>query len=127
MGRKDAREELFKVLFEAEMKSEEPISIYEGKNFEFSKNDDNFLVEYCKGMEDRKDEVDDLINSKMKNWKVNRLGNVEKILLRIATYEILEDKVTYEIAINEAIEIAKKYGDVKSAKFINGVLANIID
>ena len=62
----------------------------------------------------------------MENWSLNRLANVEKTLLRIATFEIFYELGTPKgVAINEAIEIAHIYGDEKSGQFINGVLAKM--
>jgi N utilization substance protein B len=74
----------------------------------------------------KKDELVELIEANMENWTFDRLGNVEKALLVFSVYELVNKKVGIEIAVNEAVELAKKYGDNKSFEFINGVLANVV-
>ena len=103
MTRREAREELFKWIFQTEIQGN---SVEEA--FEHS-----FLRE-----EIEKDEVTD--------WDLPRIGYVEKSLLKIAVYEIYFEDLPVEIIVNEAVEIAKIYGDVKTHEFINGVLAKVI-
>ena len=59
-------------------------------------------------------------------WSIDRLSKVNVTILKLATYEIIYTKLPYKVVVNEAVEIAKKYGDDNSSAFINGVLANII-
>ncbi len=69
-------------------------------------------------------EIDGQLNEKMSGWSTDRIGKVELTILRIALYEMNEEKkVSCAVAINEAVELAKKYGTEKSAEFVNGVLA----
>lgn len=71
-------------------------------------------------------EIDKMISDNLESYNIKRIGKVELTILRIALYEMYYDKsVNVAIAINEAIELAKVYGDEKSPKFINGVLATI--
>lgn len=66
------------------------------------------------------------LKNNITGWSLERVGNIEKALLKIATYEILYENTPTEIIINEVVELAKTYGDNKSHEFINGVLAKII-
>ena len=74
----------------------------------------------------KKQEFDDLIEQKTEGWKPKRIPKVELSIIRVAIYEVLFENLDKGIAINEAIEIAKKYGDSNSGAFVNGILARII-
>ena len=74
----------------------------------------------------KKTELDDLIAEKTEGWKPKRIPKVELSIIRVALYEVLFENLDKGIAINEAIEIAKKYGDSNSGAFVNGILARII-
>lgn len=71
--------------------------------------------------------IDMVLAEASSGWKLNRMGKAELTILRIAAYEILYDKnVPDKVAINEAVELAKKYGNDMSSSFVNGVLAKLI-
>ena len=74
----------------------------------------------------KKTELDDLIAEKTEGWKPKRIPKVELSIIRVALYEVLYENLDKGIAINEAIEIAKKYGDSNSGTFVNGILARIV-
>ena len=75
-----------------------------------------------------RDEIDGVLSEAASGWKLNRIGKVELTLLRMALYEMRYDEQTPEkVAINEAVELAKKYGANASAGFINGVLAKLVE
>ena len=74
----------------------------------------------------KKMEFDDLIAEKTEGWKPSRIPKVELSIIRVALYEVLFENLDKGIAINEAVEIAKKYGDSNSGAFVNGILARII-
>ena len=75
-----------------------------------------------------RDEIDALLSDAASGWKLNRIGKVELTLLRMALYEMRYDDETPEkVAINEAVELAKKYGADASSGFINGVLAKLVE
>ncbi len=71
-------------------------------------------------------EIDDRIEERSENWKLSRMGRVEQSLLRLAVYEVLYENLPRGIAINEAVELAKSYGEENSPSFVNGVLARVI-
>ena len=123
MSRRLAREELFKIVFESEINGKDLntvlASYLERENdTELNEKNREFLVKYAKGIVEN--------NEKMEGWSFERVGNVEKALLKIAVYEILCEDTPTEIIINEAVELAKKYGDVKTFEFVNGVLAKLV-
>ncbi len=71
-------------------------------------------------------EIDETINDRAEGWSISRMGKVELALIRLAVYEILyDDDVPTGVAINEAVELAKKYGPDGAASFVNGVLAKM--
>ena len=71
---------------------------------------------------------DRLLNSHLKNWSINRLAKTDLLVMRIAVYEMLfVEEVPNKVALNEALEIIKRYSDEKSSKFVNGILSNMIE
>jgi len=74
----------------------------------------------------KKSELDSLVAEKTEGWKLSRIPKVELSIIRVALYEVLFESLDKGIAINEAVEIAKKYGDSNSGAFVNGILARII-
>lgn len=119
MNRHTARETAFTLLFQVDINDEDPANNEE-------------LNEYTKriisGVIENKDEIDKIIKENLVNWTYDRVGLVEKTILRISTYEIMFlTDIPEGVSINEAVELAHKYGDDKSSKFINGVLSKIIN
>lgn len=114
--RRKAREEAFKMLFQLDLNEEVDLQYISP-----------FMERLVSGVLKYKENIDQLISKYLINWTIDRLSIVDKTLLRIAVYEIcFEDDIPYAVSINEAIELAHKYGDEKSSKFINGILSNII-
>ncbi len=71
-------------------------------------------------------EIDEILNKASKGWKTSRMGKVDLTILRLASYELLfDDDVPEKVAINEAVELAKKFGGDESPSFINGVLGKV--
>jgi N utilization substance protein B len=114
--RRKAREEAFKMLFQLDLNEEVDLQYISP-----------FMERLVSGVLKYKENIDQLISKYLINWTIDRLSIVDKTLLRIAVYEIcFEDDIPYAVSINEAIELAHKYGDEKSSKFINGILSNLI-
>ena len=108
MKRSEVREHIFRILFCVEFCETEEIT-------EKTEN----LIEHL-------DEIDEQISAHTNAWNLERLGKAELSILRLATYEILlDEQVPRKVAINEAVELAKKYCNEKAAPFINGVLSKI--
>lgn len=130
MNRTEAREQAFKLLYSMEIQKEndeEQIDLY----FESNEINDEKTKEYVKdvwlGVKNKKEEITEKISSNLKtNWKLERISKIDIALLKLAIYEMLYKKIPFKVAINEAVELAKKYGEDNSASFVNGVLASIV-
>lgn len=85
-----------------------------------------FAKELYSGIKINLPSVDEVINSYLKEWNLDEIGNIERAILRLATYEILHSELDDAVIINEAIELAKKLCNDTSPKFINGVLDSIM-
>lgn len=130
MNRTAIRENTFKLLYSNEIQKEideEQIEIFiEASNIEGEEQ-----IEYIKnsfyGIQKNIEEIKELIEKNLKEkWTIERISKIDIAILKLAIYEILYSEVPYKVAINEAIELAKKYGDDNSKKFINGILASIV-
>ncbi|PLX33922.1 MAG: transcription antitermination factor NusB [Clostridiales bacterium] len=120
MNRKKEREALLKVLFEKDLNSD--------SNAIAQFNDNLFIESLFKDIEENKNRIDSIISGHLKDWSIERLPAVDRSILRIALAEILyRDEIPLSVSINEAVELAKKFSDEKSAKFINGLLGNLND
>ena len=130
MKRSAAREEAFKLLYSLEIQKEnieEQINIFcEDEEIE-DENAKQYIKDIINGTEEKISEIESKISENLKqDWKIDRISKVDLALLKLAIYEILYTDTPYKVAINEVIELSKKYGDEKSANFINGVLASIV-
>ena len=120
MGRRELRENIFKLLFVSEFNTPEEMPE------ELSQKDQMYMEEKYNKVRNVLDEIDSLINEAAKGWKTSRMGKVDLTILRLAVYEMNYDPdVPVKVAINEAIEIGKRFGQDESAAFINGILGNI--
>lgn len=129
MTRREIREEIFKLLFEKELtdnnvekRIEETIKENKIKKEEHIE----FLTSYVNDIIENEDILVEKIKEILDGWTYERLGTLEKILLKISFYEIIIKKVGYEIAINEAVELAKKYSYDDTKEFLNGILAKLV-
>ena len=86
----------------------------------------DFTLRICRGVVENLEAVDAVISKYTRNWGIDRITNVDRNILRVAVYELLFcPDIPYKVSINEAIEVAKKYGTADSGKFINGVLDKV--
>lgn len=129
MTRREIREEIFKLLFEYELidndiekRINETIA---EKNLKRDEEID-FLRSYITEIIENKDILTDRIRQVLDGWTYERLGTIEKVLLKISFYEITIKNIGYEIAINEVLEIAKKYSYNDTKEFLNGILAKLV-
>ena len=126
MTRHESRQEAFCLLFEKIFTDMDIDEIIQGatETRELSVND--FTLQLAKGTVEHLDEIDALIESKLKNWKLSRISKVSLSILRMAVYELkyLAD-VPASVAINEAVELAKQYASEDDYSFVNGVLGNV--
>ena len=129
MTRREIREEIFKLLFEYELIDNDiEKRINETIAEENLKRDEeiDFLRSYITEIIENKDILTDRIRQVLDGWTYERLGTIEKVLLKISFYEITIKDIGYEIAINEVLEIAKKYSYNDTKDFLNGILAKLI-
>ena len=127
MTRSLLREELFKLLFRAEFMPREDLLEQKGLFFADSPMTDEEKEDISDRFDDiisKVDTIDGMLSDKMTGWNIDRIGKAELTILRLAVYEIsYDDRVPTGAAINEAVELAKKYGQDNSSSFVNGVLA----
>ncbi|WP_163526331.1 transcription antitermination factor NusB [Halobacillus ihumii] len=125
MKRRTAREKAFQALFQidsSEINTEEAIEHVMDEQVH-----DAFVDQLVHGVVTNRNEIDQWIESNLENWTFSRLARVEKTLLRMAAYEIkFSEDVPAQVAINEAVELAKVFGEDQSGKFINGVLSKMM-
>ena len=133
MNRTLMRENAFRLLYSLEVQKNEDLNILEQIDlyFESNKITDGEAIEYIKdvitGVEKNKVEINNLIEQNLKsNWKMERISKIDLSLLELAIYEIKYKELPYKVAINEALEISKKYGEETSRNFINGILASVV-
>ena len=129
MTRREIREEIFKLLFEYELIDNDiEKRINETIAEENLKRDEeiDFLRSYITEIIENKDILTDRIRQVLDGWTYERLGTIEKVLLKISFYEITIKDIGYEIAINEVLEIAKKYSYNDTKDFLNGILAKLV-
>lgn len=124
------REYAFMLIYELEIQkefSEENIDIFlENHNIE-DKNARKYIRKIVRGIKANEQELEEKISEKLKpKWQLQRISKINVALLKLSIYEMLYADVPYKVAINEAIELAKTYGEDSSAPFINGVLANVV-
>ncbi|MFZ3577142.1 transcription antitermination factor NusB [Virgibacillus sp. DJP39] len=125
MRRHAAREKAFQLLFQIDLNELNPNQVLANHNE--TGEADSFLEKLVQGVVEHKQQIDEKISNHLENWSIQRIASVEKTILRIATYEIdYLDEIPTNVSINEAVDLAKEYGDEKSGKFVNGVLKKII-
>ncbi|WP_227395186.1 transcription antitermination factor NusB [Jeotgalibacillus aurantiacus] len=126
MKRRTAREKALQALFQMDMNEMEPEEAIENI-LEDEKNDD-YLTALVTGVHENKPEIDQTIQGHLERWKIDRLARVDRNILRVALYELLykKEEVPYNVVLNEAVEISKRFGDEKSSKFVNGVLSKVV-
>lgn len=128
MSRRELREQIFKLLFRVEFNSMEDMAEQEQLFFEdenAAKDEDAVYIsdKYHK-ISEKLSEIDSQLNEKAQGWHTDRMNKVDLTILRLAVYEICYDEdVPTGVAINEAVELAKKFGQDASFGFVNGVLA----
>lgn len=130
MTRRQIREQIFQMLFRIEFYEAEDLSeqLTYSEEYENARRSDSlYIQEKINAIYEKTPEIDARINEVARGWKTGRMGKVDLTLLRLAVYEIqFEDDIPTGVAINEAVELAKKYGTEGSASFVNGILAKIV-
>lgn len=132
MGRREQREHIFKLLFMAQFNSEEEmpeqLALYFASVPELDEKDQVYMEEKYSNVLGRLTEIDELLNEYSKGWKTKRMSRVDLTALRLAVYEIKYDEdVPVGVAINEAVELAKRFGGEASGSFVNGILGKVAE
>ncbi|MCI6019863.1 MAG: transcription antitermination factor NusB [Clostridiales bacterium] len=130
MNRSELREHLFRMLFRIEFHDEseyeEQMKLYTEALADPSEAELSYLLGKSSKVIEKVSELDQMIDEAVFGWKTDRMGRVELTIIRLALYEIkFDDDVPTGVAINEAVELAKRYGNTESASFVNGVLARL--
>lgn len=129
MNKSEIREEMFKLIYSLEVQKSgdlNQINIFLD-NGNFKEVEKNKIKEDVLKIISLESEISEEISKNLKSdWNISRISKINMSILKIAIYEIIYKKLPYKISINEAVELAKKYGDETSASFINGVLASVV-
>ena len=129
IGRAAVREHVFVLLFESIFNSPDDMdgvadAYFEGLDSPMDAEDSAYIEARFRAVEEKLPEIDRLIDEHSTGWKIGRIGKVELSILRLALYELKYDEdIPDKVAINEAVELAKKYGQEQAGAFVNGVLA----
>ena len=131
MNRSEIREQAFKLMYSLEIQKNENLEEQLGLYIESNEIKDESAIEYIKdavlGIEENKKEILDNIEKNLKkDWKIERISKIDLVILKLAIYEIKYKEIPYKVVINEAVELAKKYGEDNSKNFVNGILASIV-
>ncbi|MCI7791262.1 MAG: transcription antitermination factor NusB [Lachnospiraceae bacterium] len=132
MSRRELREQIFKFIFRVEFNSKEEMAEQEKFFFEddelvIKEEDAAYISTKSNKILEKLEEIDEMINQQAKGWTTERMSKVDLTIIRLAVYEIkFDEDVPTGVAINEAVELAKKFGQEESSGFVNGVLAKFV-
>ena len=132
MGRTELRQHIFKILFLIEFNGRdemsEQIELYLDNLEELSEKVRAYIENKYRSVVEKVEEIDELLNANATGWKTARMNKVDLTILRLATYELKWDEdVPVGVAINEAVELAKKYSSEEGPSFVNGVLGKLVN
>ena len=131
MNRTEMRENAFKLIYSLEIQKvenvQEQINLYFESNNIIDEEAKKYIANAINGIEEHQEEILKDIETNLKEeWKLSRISKMDLTILKLAIYEIKYTDVPYKVSINEAVELAKKYGEDKSKKFVNGILASVV-
>ena len=131
MNRTELREHIFRMLFRVEFhpanEYEEQMTFYIDALAEQSEKDVTYMTEKTAKIIELIPQIDAQLNEKVSGWSTRRMGLAELTILRLAVYEVEYDEdIPNGVAINEAVELAKRYGSEDAPSFVNGVLAKFV-
>ena len=134
MSRREIREHIFKLLFLLEFYKGEELNeqaeryLDEVEEAVPTEAEAAYIRERVHKVEAKIEELDQLLTSASTGWKLNRMSKVDLAIMRLAVYEMkMDEDIPVKVAINEAVELAKKFGGDDSPAFVNGVLAKLAD
>ncbi len=126
--RTQARECALQILYQSDIRKEQPEKLFLDfwRDNEVGAEVSDFASSLVLGTLKNLKKIDETITCYASNWKLNRMAVIDRNVLRLATYELLFcDDIPQKVSINEAVDLAKKFGDTESGKFVNGILDKI--
>ena len=131
MNRTAIREKAFKLIYSLEIQKydslKEQIDLYFVSEDIQNVEAKVYIEDAVLGIENHKKEIVNLIEKNLKSdWKIERISKIDLSILKLAIYEIKYKEIPFKVVINEAVELAKKYGEDSSKNFVNGILASIV-
>ena len=129
MGRKEARDGAFKMLYQLDINSNKHDKALKDyfDEYNYTKADKEYITEVVNGVFENAEKIDKLISEAVKSWTLNRISLVDKAILRLAVYEIYyREDIPDSISIYEAVELAKLYDSPKAGGFVNGLLRGVL-
>lgn len=132
MNRTAIREQAFKLIYSLEIQKQnnlqEAIDLFLESNEIEDKSAKEYINDAILGIERNKEKIVEQIEKNLKkDWKIDRISKIDLAILKLAIYEIQYKELPFKVVINEAVELAKKYGEDSSKNFINGILASIVN
>ena len=133
MKRRELREHIFQLLFRVEFNEKDEMAKQVGlfvedmeEETEVKERDKTYISEKYAKIVEKLPEIDKMLDEGSKGWKTSRMGKVELTILRLAVYEMrFDEDIPQKVAINEAVELSKKFGGNEAPAFVNGVLAKL--
>ncbi len=130
MNRSGARDKAFKFLYQEEVQKEnniEAINLFIENNKIENKDAQQYIIDTINGVNENLENITEIIKKNLKqDWKIERISKISLAILKLAIYEIVYAKIPFKVVINEAVELAKKYGDDNAPAFVNGILASVV-
>jgi len=131
MKRSAIRELAFRLIYSLEIQKTESLDEQVDLYLECNEVEEDEAKEYIKdailGIKENINDIQGLIEKNLKaDWKIDRISKIDLSLLKLAIYEIKYKKIPYKVAINECLELSKKYGEESSKNFVNGILASVV-
>lgn len=131
MSRRKAREVALQVLFQLDFNTsnkEEAIEAAISETGQLSGNAQKYAISLVEGTQSKQAAIDEIITGVSSDWKLDRMAGVDRNVVRIAIYEmqLAEEKIPPNVVINEAVELAKKFGSEESGRFVNGILGTLV-
>ncbi len=133
MNRSEIREVVLKFLYSLELQKlkkyeyKEQIKLFLEANEIEDKKVEKYIKDAVYGIEKNREEIINQIKDELsEKWEIRRLSKMSLAILKLAVYEMIYAKVPYKVVINEAVELAKKYGDDSTPAFVNGILGSVV-
>ena len=138
MNRSAIREKAFELIYSLEIQKQdgslnqedlqEAVDLYIENNEITDKSAKEYIQDAIFGIENNKEKIVNQIEKNLKkDWKLDRISKIDLAILKLAIYEIQYKELPFKVVINEAVELAKKYGEDSSKNFVNGILASIVN